>query len=241
MRLMTTSAWASVVTVILVACGGSQDVDHDDGDRGVSARSAPQYETGGRATGGSATGGKATGGSTDEPTDGEAGALPTSNAGGASSGSCNAVAAFGLASDFDCSAAVDCAKVQCRTEVEACYGPNYADQDYSGGQCESFLSCAEDCNCESTCAQNCPRDETCTSCQTALSDCAQVSCATEVSQCVEEAVGAGGAGPAYTCTDLQDCCTRLTDTAQSDCQTLYSGIVSYGDRVCDLAYSRLGC
>jgi hypothetical protein len=164
-----------------------------------------------------------------------------------------------------CPAVQTCMSTQCSIQLTACFGEADASGHRAGGECQSYTSCVDACSCNSSCMQNCSsqQTQTCRDCTTTVLDCVQLTCADETTQCVgiflgtggsPNGAGAGGSGSVgaagsagagdasrHTCADLQACCTRLTGTAQTTCQTYYGTAASYGDSGCNLAWRSLSC
>ncbi|MFO0572040.1 MAG: hypothetical protein U0263_40835 [Polyangiaceae bacterium] len=123
-------------------------------------------------SGGGGTGGAATGGA------GGAGAGGTSS-GGTSSGGAAGSGGGGTCSVLSwngCPVFRNCMNTKCGTEIEACYGPNFANDEAAGSKCESLWSCSKTCTCGDTacligtCYTSAPAD--CKTCTEAISNCA---------------------------------------------------------------------
>jgi hypothetical protein len=83
-----------------------------------------------------------------------------------------------------CRALMDCARQAC--DLDACLGEGYAEGDYSGGACESFINCPVDCNCDETCVNNMCTPETaggCLTCMVPQYACIQLACPEQISGC----------------------------------------------------------
>ena len=114
------------------------------------------------------------------------------------------------------------------------------------------MTCVEACTCDSACIETCSSqmEQICSDCQATIRACAEASCLDEAVECAVDALGVGdggaggvqgegGAGSVHTCADLAECCTRLTDTAQSNCETVHASVSD--DTLCNLAWDTLGC
>jgi hypothetical protein len=83
-----------------------------------------------------------------------------------------------------CRALLDCATAAC--DLAPCVGEGYAEGDYSGGACESFINCPLECDCDQTCVNNMCTPETAGDCMTGLVPryiCIQAACPDEIAGC----------------------------------------------------------
>lgn len=151
--------------VFLVGC--------DDGGSGGGSSGA------GGVSGGSSggTGGTSSGGSSGASTGGSSGAGT-----GGSAGDCS-VLTFNTCQPLD-----DCMLANCGTQIAACYGPNYANDDATGSLCESVWKCSQDdCTCgdDSCLVLTCygPAAQPCKDCIPAIQDCMTTNCADELAAC----------------------------------------------------------
>jgi hypothetical protein len=224
----------------LAACGDDQSLATGGGEGAQPANNA-ETDAQTSSTGGSAPG-VGTGGTDADPT-----AADTGGNAATSSSDCSTLwVGTGLPAGWDCPAAEDCVDVDCASELADCYGSGYANADYAGSPCEAHMACVEACNCDSACIETCisQMEQSCSDCQATVRACAEASCADEAVDCAVAALGAGdagtgGAGSVHTCADLVECCARLTDTAQSNCETVHAAVSD--DALCNLAWDNLGC
>jgi hypothetical protein len=51
----------------------------------------------------------------------------------------------------------DCVLAACDDDYKKCYGDNWKDGDFSGGDCEDYIDCYDKCTCDnvSTCGNDC--------------------------------------------------------------------------------------
>jgi hypothetical protein len=83
-----------------------------------------------------------------------------------------------------CRALMDCAREAC--DLDACLGEGYAEGDYSGGACESFINCPVDCECDETCVNEMCTPETagdCLTCMVPQYACIQLACPGQIAGC----------------------------------------------------------
>jgi hypothetical protein len=85
-----------------------------------------------------------------------------------------------------------CVASLCATQVVQCFGAGYATFDYSGGQCQAYVTCVAGCNCNQACVAACPSDTTCDTCKSSVMSCATGSCSQEILACVSQGTGGGG-------------------------------------------------
>lgn len=83
-----------------------------------------------------------------------------------------------------CRALLDCATQAC--DLAPCVGEGYAEGDYSGGACETFINCPLECDCDQTCVNEMCTPETASDCMTCLVPrylCIQAACPDEIAGC----------------------------------------------------------
>jgi hypothetical protein len=180
-----------------------------------------------------------------------------SNSSGGSSAGCDP-AADPTGMGADCTAYSECMQENCASEYEGCLGANYQEGDFSGGQCEMYMNCVVDCDCDDACTQACELDSDCQNCfiGLAFAGCASA-CSAQLNECAgsqgtggtnggggsSNTGGSGGTGgiPGLsdaTCADLATCCPTLDANSQASCDA----IVTQGvDLLCAASFTGLGC
>jgi hypothetical protein len=82
------------------------------------------------------------------------------------------------------SACISCVQSHCSSQATAAYGSGYADENFSGGACGSYITCIAPCACNDTaCAEKCATAlESNTACQMAsetAGTCIDANCSTQ--------------------------------------------------------------
>lgn len=149
---------------------------------------------------------------------------------GGSSGSCS----NSVTGNDDCPEYVSCAENKCKAEYKQCLGDNFMSADFSGSPCESYMTCVLGCDCDQSCLSNCyanmPAD--CKNCMTGpLTSCVSSNCSAELQQCAGTG-GTGGSSSGGTCADLAACCSSLSGSDQTQCQSTYDSVKAGGDAAC---------
>jgi len=84
-----------------------------------------------------------------------------------------------------CSAISTCVANRCAADVVSCAGTNYAQGDFSGGICDQYYTCVQDCKCDKTCVDKCdPVTLDCASCiSVTMGMGCTLKCSSEVASC----------------------------------------------------------
>lgn len=214
-----------LISLLLIAgCGGQPENDAGNGSGGRA--SDDDGTNGGSATGGRSNAG--TGGST--------------NAGSGGANGCGMPNEM-LPGDNECPEYVNCTQSKCGNALSSCYGAGYESGDFSGGACETYLSCLADCsqnqNCDSTCIQGCTPDSGCQTCLlNTFGGCVQRECLSEIQECAGGEFPGGEIPmlPDKGCADLLACCETLDATMKADCISAHDILKSSGDLACAAGY-----
>jgi len=203
---------------LLALSGLSYSCSSSSGGGGGGGASGTATNSGGSSNNGGSTSNN--GGST------SSNAGSTNNAGSNSTAMCDPTDPTGQAAAYP--AVTDCAQTECQNEYRLCLGANYANGDYSGGECEAYMECSVACDCDETCLMGC---DFAGPCETCFSD--------TLGTCIfQNCLGAAGgdAGiPGFgtaTCADLQACCDSLPSGDQATCQAYYDQVSGFGDIGC---------
>jgi hypothetical protein len=155
-----------------------------------------------------------------------------------------------------------CLQDKCAAEYKQCLGAGYLKGDFSGGKCETYLSCVT--GEDDSCHNDCTRDAECTNCMVGMiatctlgAGCTAPTCTTKSSgnagkgSTTNGSGGSSGGGTAgisgtgnKTCKDLESCCNSLPASQKEPCLQAYNAVKGVGDAGCSGVYatfSALGC
>jgi hypothetical protein len=184
----------------LVAC------DDDDDDTGNDA-TGTQTQTGGTTTGSNSDTGTATD---------TTGTNNTGTATGCGSDTGTATATGSV--DACIEARVQCMQTHCSMQQETCFG-----KDGTGGQCQGYISCVNECNCDQACIVACAQSEVGAACTTCSIDvlgmCDRANCSS-LPEC-------GSTDTAASCQELATCCANLPADQMQICLQ----VASVGDEM----------
>jgi hypothetical protein len=121
---------------------------------------------------------------------------------------------------------LDCLTAACGTQVEACFGSNYANGDFTGGRCAAYRTCERACPCDAagnTCVAACAQQymllaPECMACASSLQSCT-VAAGCKAPVCTST----GTTSATGRCTALASCCGSLPSTTATSCQVALAG------------------
>lgn len=238
--------FSTALACTLVACG-SDDSGNDSGDDDSNSASNGSNGTNSSNSGSGGTVGSGNNGSGGTASDsggsasGGSGNVTSGNTTGGSN-ACNPGVGGGSGGSEECTEYGNCVQRECASEYEECMGPNFANGDFSGGLCEDYVECANDCQsgdeCDTACLLDCfgSISNACQSCLTAAGECGEEACPDEYEACNGEAstttAGNTTGGLDGTCMDLEACCNSLEGDAQETCLSTFEAVEPSGDQAC---------